>query len=107
MVRKNAYHFCVFVETILFKAPIPLKTQFHIPQRPKGIRRGKIQLVTKSMAFWEPPELHKRSHKLDLVALSANMSQTDNQVILKQALNDNVPIDSGKVEVDRQSIYHI
>ena len=59
------------------------------------------------MILREPPKLDKRSDKLNFIALSADMSQTDNQIILQQTLNDDTGINSGKVKVDSQSIKHV
>ena len=59
------------------------------------------------MILREPPKLDKRSDKLNLIALSANMSQADNQVILQQTLNDNTSINPSEIKIDGQSIDHV
>lgn len=58
------------------------------------------------MIFRETPELHERSDELAFIALRADMSQTDNQIVLKQTLDDDISIYSGEIKVDRKSIYH-
>jgi len=52
------------------------------------------------------PELDKRCHELTLVTLSADMCQTDHQVVMKKALDDYIPIYSAKIEVNSQPIDH-
>lgn len=60
-----------------------------------------------TVTFRKPPKLDKRGHKLDLIALSADMSQTDNKIILEQTLNDDVSVYSGEIKVNGQSVYHV
>lgn len=59
------------------------------------------------MTLRETPKLYKRSHKLDLIALGANMGQAYNKIILQQTLNDDIPIDSGEIEVNCEPVNHI
>lgn len=58
------------------------------------------------MVLRKSPELNKRSHKLALVTLRANMCQADNKIILKKILNNNISIDSGQIEINRQLVNH-
>ena len=58
------------------------------------------------MIFRETPELHEGSDELTLITLCTNMSQTYNQIVLKQALDDDISIYPGEIEVNRKSINH-
>ena len=60
-----------------------------------------------AMTFRKSPKLDERGHKLDLIALSTDMGQTDNKVILEQTLNNDVSVYSGEVKVNGQSVYHV
>lgn len=59
-----------------------------------------------TVTFWESPELDERSHKLNLVTLSTDMSQTNNQIVLQETLNYDASINSGQIKVNSESIYH-
>lgn len=106
MLRKNGDHCGVLGKGILFEDPVPLQAQLDIPQCSKGISHCEFWLISLTMALREPPKFDKRGHELDLVTLGAYVCQTDHQVILEQALDDNAPVNSGEIEVDGESIYH-
>ena len=52
------------------------------------------------------PKLDKRGDELALIALGADMSQADNEVVLQQALYDDIAVYSREVEVDGELIDH-
>jgi hypothetical protein len=58
------------------------------------------------MVLRKSPKLNKRSHKLALVPLSTNMGQTDHKIILQKILYNNIPVNSRKIEINGQSVYH-
>ena len=59
------------------------------------------------MILTKTPKLNKRSNKLDLIALSTNMRQTNNQIILQQTLNNNTSINPRQIKIYCQSVNHI
>ena len=107
MLRQDSDHSGIFGKRVLFQDPISLQTQLDIPESPKSISNCKFRLISLTMTLWETPELYERCHELDLVSLSAYMSQTDHKVILQQTLNDNICVDSGEVKINSESIYHL
>ena len=59
------------------------------------------------MVLAETPKLDKGGHKLNLVALGADMSQTDHKVVREQALDDDAGVNSSEIEVDGKSVDHV
>lgn len=59
------------------------------------------------MVLRKSPKFNKRSHKLTLVALSADMCQTYHKIILKKVLNNNISIYSSQIEINRQLVNHL
>lgn len=59
------------------------------------------------MVFGRAPKLDEGGDELTLVALGADMCQTDNEVVLEEALDDDVAVDAGQVKVDRQHVQHV
>jgi hypothetical protein len=53
------------------------------------------------------PKFYKGCHKFTLIALSADVGQADDQIVLKKALNNNISVDSGEIEVYSKHIEHV
>ena len=107
MLRKYGNHFGILIKGVLFEDPVSLQAQFNIPKCSKGIGLGKLHLLSPAMVLAETPKLDKGGHKLNLVALGADMSQTDHQVIGEQALDDDAGVNSSEIEVDGESVDHV
>lgn len=58
------------------------------------------------MVLWCSPELNERGDEFAFITLGAYMSQADNEVVLKQTLDDNIAIYSCKIEVDSKLVDH-
>ena len=53
------------------------------------------------------PKFDEGSHELTLIALGADVCQTDHKIVLEETLDDDVSIDSGEIEVDGQHVQHV
>ena len=95
MLRKDCNHFSVFVERVFFEDPIPLKAEFDVPEGSKGVGSCVFRVVIDPIVFWETPKFNKGSDKLYLVTLSADMSETDDEIVLEEGLYHNAAVDSG------------
>ena len=50
-----------------------MQAELDIPQRSEGVGSGIVELIVEAVVEGEAPKLHKRSDKLTLIALSADV----------------------------------
>ncbi len=84
-----------------------MKAKLYIPQGPKRICHRVLSLIPTLVVLRGTPEFHKGSHELTLIALRTDVGKTNHQIVLKQTLDYNVPINPSEVKVDGKAINHI
>lgn len=107
MLRQDHDHSCILVEGVLLQNPISLQAQLYVPQSSKGVGNCKLSLIFALMILGSSPKFNKGRNKFALIALGADMGQADNEVILEEALNNDIAIYSGEVEVNGELIDHL